>query len=321
VPAPLTGVLVPPNVAARHVIAVMIDDLSPARPQSGFTAASVVWQAPAEGGIPRYMLIFQGTIPTAVGPIRSARQYYIEWASEWHAMYVHVGGSPQAMATLKLDGHGQLVWNADEFRWSAPYMWRVTTRLAPHNVYTDGTELRTLLRRVDAPDGQLAPAWHFQMGPPATPLVGNTISVFYPYERVTFVYQPALNAYYRYIDGSASPQFDAANTDLPVAPSNVVVLRMSFGPLANSNPAKHRLEANDVGHGDAWISTGGRTIHGTWRKASVSAPTLLFDAHGKPVTLTAGQTFVEVIALNYRYTIVQGHAAPPAVPDRPMSPF
>ena len=59
-----------------------------------------MWHAPAEGGVPRYMLIFQDQIPEAVGPIRSARQYYIQWAAEWDAMYVHHGGSPQAQATL-----------------------------------------------------------------------------------------------------------------------------------------------------------------------------------------------------------------------------
>ena len=62
-PAPMTGRLVPPAVALRHPIAVMIDDLGPARPQSGFNSAAVVWQAPAEGGIPRYMMIFQDQVP------------------------------------------------------------------------------------------------------------------------------------------------------------------------------------------------------------------------------------------------------------------
>jgi hypothetical protein len=89
--APLTGVLVPPEVAAQHPIAVMIDDHGDARPQSGFNAASVVWQAPAEGGIPRYMLIFQENIPATVGPVRSARYYYIAWAAEWRAVYAHSG--------------------------------------------------------------------------------------------------------------------------------------------------------------------------------------------------------------------------------------
>ncbi len=99
----------------------MIDDQFDARPQSGFSAASVVWQAPAEGGIPRYMLVFQETIPGDVGPVRSARYYYIAWAAELRALYAHSGGSPQALATLRAQGRGQLVYNADEFRWGGSF--------------------------------------------------------------------------------------------------------------------------------------------------------------------------------------------------------
>jgi hypothetical protein len=94
VPAPLTGRLVPAEIAARHPIAVMIDDLRAARPQSGLSSASVVWQAPAEGGIPRYMAIFQDTMPKSIGPVRTSRYYYIAWAAEWRAIYAHSGGSP-----------------------------------------------------------------------------------------------------------------------------------------------------------------------------------------------------------------------------------
>ena len=148
VPAPLTGVLVPPAVAARHPIAVMIDDLGPARPQSGFSAASVVWQAPAEGGIPRYMMIFQENIPGDVGPVRSSRYYYIAWAAEWRAVYAHAGGSPQALQTLRQKGNGQLVYNADEFRWGNSF-WRVKKRFAPHNLYTDGNHLRKIAKSVE----------------------------------------------------------------------------------------------------------------------------------------------------------------------------
>src|SRR4029078_10969857 len=97
--------------------AVMAHPLSRARPQSGFTAASVVWQAPAEGGIPRYMMVFQENIPTDVGPVRSSRYCYIAWAAELKAVCAHAGGSPQWLATLRAKGNGQLVYNADEFRY------------------------------------------------------------------------------------------------------------------------------------------------------------------------------------------------------------
>jgi len=316
VPAPLTGILVDPLAALRHPIAVMVDDQAGARPQSGFNAAAVVIQAPAEGGIPRYMMIFQNQIPGSVGPVRSARQYFIEWAAGWNAMYVHHGGSPQALATLQVDGRGQLVWNADGFRWSPTYLWRISQRPSPHNVYTDGLHLRALARRIDVPDDPIPTTWTFEPQPVADTYSGNVITVVYPNEAITFRYDATRNIYLRYINGSAKPQVDAADGQL-VTPTNVVVIRMHFGPLLNSNPAKHRLEAADVGRGDAWISTGGRTIHGYWTKTSVGAPLLFFDGSGHPAALQPGQTFIEVLALNYPYSIRNG--TPVQLPDRTLS--
>ena len=83
--APLTGEIVPFIVAERRPIAVMIDDLAPARPQSGLSSADIVWHAPAEGGIPRYMAVFQTDLDTDIGPVRSARSYYVAWATELRA--------------------------------------------------------------------------------------------------------------------------------------------------------------------------------------------------------------------------------------------
>ena len=303
VPAPLTGIPVSPKAAEQHPIAVMIDDQADARPQSGFNAASIVWHAPAESGIPRYMLIFQEQIPKDIGPVRSARQYYIEWAAEWNSLYVHAGGSPQAITTLYAKGNGQWVYNADEFRWGGRYLWRTTDRFAPHNVYTDGKHLRQLARRLGAKDEPMDAAWTF--GPDKAAELrpdGGVIKVSYPYELITYRYDAATNAYPRYIDGSKRPQVDRADGEV-VAPKNVVILRMVFGALNDGHPDKHRLEAQNIGRGDAWISTGGVTVKGQWRKKSATAPTRLFGPDGEPITLTAGQTFVQVIATTYTFKI------------------
>ncbi len=306
VPAPLTGLLVSEAAAQRHPIAVMVDDHRDARPQSGFNAAAQVWQAPAEGGIPRYMLVFQDARPASVGPIRSARQYFIEWAAEWTAMYAHVGGSPEAMATLRSSGAGQLVYNADGFRFEGTDMWRVTERAAPHNVYTDADHLGSMAAKVGAVDGPIEPIWAFGDAAPAFDRpTGTTITIHYPYETITYRYQAATNTYARFIDGAATPQVDAAD-GLPVSPTNVVILRMRFGKLNDGHPEKKRLEAEDVGSGEAIISTNGRVISGTWEKAAADAPTLLFGPDGLPITLTAGQTWVQVIALSYAYEVVEG---------------
>ena len=211
VAAPLTGRLVTPALAARHPIAVMVDDQAGARPQSGFNAASVVWQAPAEGGIPRYMLIFGEGNPPSVGPVRSSRYYFIEWAAEWRALYVHVGGSPQAMATLAASGSGQLVYNADEFRWGGTYLWRITQRAAPHNVYTDGKHLRALAARVGATAPPAGPAWTFGPGAPlADRPDGARLEITYPANQIAYRYDRTSNTYRRFVGGQ--PQIDAGDS-------------------------------------------------------------------------------------------------------------
>jgi len=286
----------------------MIDDQSAARPQSGFNAASVVWQAPAEGGIPRYMLIFQENVPGPVGPVRSARYYYIAWAADWRAMYVHAGGSPQALSTLASKGAGQLVYNADQFRYGS-YFWRITSRPAPHNLYTDGTTLRRLAGVVKAADGPLAPAWSFAPGAPIDQRpVGGRIELAYLANRIRFDYDRQANAYVRSVSG-ASPQVDAADGQV-VAPSNVVVMVVSFAPL-NDGSTKNRLEAQVIGRGPAWIASNGITIKGTWRKTSLTSPTTFHDAAGNPVTLAIGQTFIEVLESSSSIRITEGAPAPP----------
>jgi hypothetical protein len=306
VPAPLTGRLVSPEAAARHAIAVMIDDLGAARPQSGFNAASVVWQAPAEGGIPRYMLVFQENIPTDVGPVRSARYYYIAWAAELKAVYAHSGGSPQALATLKSKGNGQLVYNADEFRWGGSFH-RITTRFSPHNLYTTGKQLRGIAAAQRAKDTKIAWPWTFapDLAFGLRP-IGGRIQVSYSYNSIRYDYDRATNTYLRSVTGEKK-QIDAA-TKQRVAPKNVVIMLMSFGPL-NDGSHKHRLEAKVVGSGTAWIATNGKTIKGTWKKASLTAPTRFFDSAGKPVVLTVGQTFVQVMQTGTKVVLTPGKAA------------
>ncbi len=316
VPAPLTGLPVTPAAARRHPIAVMIDDLSAARPQSGFSSASIVWQAPAEGGIPRYMMVFGETRPTDVGPVRSSRYYYIAWAAEWRAVYAHAGGSPQAIQTLLAKGNGQLVYNADEFRWSGSFR-RVSNRFAPHNLYTTGKQLDALARRLGAKAGDYQPIWQFA---PDAPLeerpVGGKITFAYPTSSIRYDYERTTNTYLRSVTAEGK-QKDAA-TKRRVAPKNVVVMLMRFGPLNDGHPQKHRLEATVVGSGIAWISTNGKTIKGTWRKKSLTAPTKFYNAAGQEVTLTAGQTFINVMPLGTKVTITKG-APPPASTPAPST--
>ena len=321
VPDPLTGRPVTADVAARHPIAVMIDDLGAARPQSGLASASVVWQAPAEGGIPRYMAIFAENLPTQIGPVRSSRFYYIAWAAEWRAIYIHSGGSPQALATLRAKGSGQYVYNGDEFRYSGTFF-RVTTRHPPHNLYTTSAKLRSLGKRMGAKDQAYTAAWTFAPDAPleARPY-GGTITVVYPDNTIKYAYDRTTNTYLRSVsvEGKQTDAVDGTR----IAPKNVIVMRMVFGPLNDGHPDKKRLEATVIGSGKAWISTNGRTILGTWKKTAITKPTQFYDAKGNEIPLTIGQTFVQVVTtstVSYPVSFTAGSDTPPASPSPSASP-
>jgi len=267
-----------------------------------------VWQAPAEGGIPRYMAIFQTELPKAIGPVRSSRYYYITWAAEWRALYAHAGGSPQAIDVLRRKGAGQYVYNADEFRFSRSFH-RVTNRFAPHNLYTESSSLRRIAKQLGAKDQAYKPVWTFA---PDAPLEqrpqGGTIRVKYLANTITYRYDRATNTYRRSVTGEAKEK--DAGTGKLIAPKNVIVMRVRFGALNDGHPSKHRLEANVIGSGKAWIATNGQTIVGTWKKTSVTGPTRFFDKAGKPVTLTIGQTFIQVMQLSSPVTVTPGTPVP-----------
>ena len=178
--------------------------------------------------------------------------------------------------------------------------------------------------RVGAENGPLEAAWTFAPdAPPDARPTGGLIRVVYPYNTIEYDYDRPTNTYLRGVTGQAQ-QIDAA-TGARVAPKNVVVMLVSFGPL-NDGSKKHRLEAKDVGSGKAWIATNGQTILGTWKKVSQTSPTMFYDASGEPVTLTIGQTFIQVMPLGSKITIKDGPlpgsaaAASPTASGSPAAP-
>jgi hypothetical protein len=289
----------------------MVDDHPRAHPQSGFNDASIVWHAPAEGGVARYLMLFGDEIPFSVGPVRSARPYFLAWASEWTAIYAHVGGSPQAKALLREGGAGDLVWDVDEYDYAPTYIWRIASRVAPHNAYTDGASLREVGRMLGArdasPDVPPAPVWRFEPAvAPAERSTGARLVVPYRYNTIRYAYDEGSNRWVRSVSG-ASPQIDLADGEA-VAPTNVVVLWMPFRPLNDGQPEAGRLEADVVGEGRALVATNGRIHQATWRKAAFDAPTELLDRAGRPIALTQGQTFVQVVPTGTDVSTRQGTA-------------
>jgi hypothetical protein len=309
------------SLATRKPIAVMIDDQIRARPQAGLSEADVVYQAPAEGGIPRYMAIFQTRDPKLIGPIRSARLYFVVWAEEWRAMYVHVGGATNAQNYLYAN-NGKYVWNVDEIRYGvrSGYFDRVPWRLSPHNVYTSGARLQALCTKIGATKPMTAPFWAFTDSAPlyARPY-GGRIVVPYLANRITYSYNRATNTYLRGVTGEAV-QTDYGSKDA-VTPSTVVVLYQQVGYMPynpnTTDAAKGRLEIGYNGKGRAMVFENGQAIAATWSKAGDYSPTLLTYATGEhagePIPFVRGQVFVQVVPTTLAVTWTVGRIPGPAL--------
>ncbi len=308
VEAPTTGILYPwyeSYVATVHPIAVMIDDAAGARPQSGLSQADVVYQAPAEGGIPRYMAVFATQLPEWIGPIRSCRMYFVAWAEEWNALYVHLWGAPNAMNRL-VQINGKDIYDADGLKWESRYMLRVNYKVSPHNLYSSGAQLQALAVRLGATAPFTESPFTFGDLPADERATGGTLVVPYHANTITYRYDPSANAYSRSVTGQ-NPQVDYGNNQ-PITPRNVVVLYQETGllPVEVGQAFKGRLEIGYLGSGKATVYNNGHVVDAIWSKATESSPTLLTYAggpnQGRPVPLARGQTFIQVVPTGTKVT-------------------
>ncbi len=290
VPSNLTGLPVNPSLNNIPVTAVMVENSIDARPQSGLSQAGVVFEAVAEGGVTRFMALFQDTSPTDVGPIRSARPYYIQWALGFDAPYAHVGGSPDALADISS-------WNVkdlNEFSYPGSYH-RISSRDAPHNVYTSLAELNKL----EASKGYKTStytSWTRKKDKPLKVPTAVTINMNLsgPYYNPTFVYQPATNTYARSEAGAA--QTDAGVNNAQVSPKVVVAIVVPLSQGALDATGAYYSDYNPIGSGTAYIFQDGNVTVGGWSKPSNTEQITFSDDLGKPMPINAGQTWITAVS-------------------------
>jgi hypothetical protein len=276
-------------------IAVMIDDNIVARPQSGFNAAAVVYQAPADGGEDRYMLVFQDEVASTIGPVRSGRPYFVHWACEFRAGFAHYGGDLKTLTQVIPPLAGTLMFNLDALADANDAFHRVKTVKAPHNAYTSTDDLRATATRLGAPDAMVGglEAWTFRDDRPAAqrPASGK-ISIPYRTGTTSYAYDASTNSYLRSIAGKA--QIDPLDGKRVTA-RNVVVLFMALSVDPESEPGHHRPVLDHIGDGTAVVFRDGEVITGTWRKDSIGALTRFFDASGTEIQLVRGPIFIQVV--------------------------
>lgn len=289
----LDGTIVSLEDANRHPLGIMVENHVDARPQSGLAQASIVYEAIAEGGITRFLAIYGPRGAPVVGPVRSARTYYVDWIRELSGYYAHVGGNYDALQLIKSVG----ILDLDQFANPSAY-WRDTSKKvsSEHTMYTDTSKLYKIAADKKYVTTNNFIPYTFKTEPalelrPVTETItvnfGNaSYNVGYDYDRIN-------NQYLRSLAGK--PHIDAAS-GAQLNAKNVIVQVVKRAPTVTAIN-EQGWTMTTTGSGDASVFQDGVEVKATWKKDNDNARTRFFNkTTGTEIQLNPGTTWIEVIS-------------------------
>lgn len=293
-PSRLTGLEIPKELNANPVTAVMIENSPDARPQSGLNEAGIVFEAIAEGGITRFMALYQDTQPDYVGPVRSVRPYYLDWLQGFDAAIAHVGGSAEALQTIKQKG----IKDLDQFSNPGPYQ-RVSGRYAPHNMYTSLPKLvETGKAKGYNSSDFLSIVRQQQPAVNPTPTAKSIDIVISGYlYNVHYDYDQASNTYKRSEGGK--PHVDE-RSKAQLSPKVVVAIVVPYSIHSNGVNSQYQT----IGTGKAYFFQDGTVTEGIWEKTDAKSQIKFGNSSGGSFALSPGQTWITAVgsASNVSYS-------------------
>ena len=280
------------ELAKAPVTAIMIENSPSARPQSGLKKSAVVYEAVAEGGITRFLVIYQNEKPSLIGPVRSLRPYYVEWLKPYNASVAHVGGSKRALDEVR---NGQYR-DIDQF-FNASAYWRASDRRAPHNVYTNFEKLDALNSQKNYTSSEASGFIRVatkknssEKTNTSTLIPANEISMTISSNlyNPSYIYDAESKTYLRSIGGK--PHLD--REDGQIAP-HVVIAMIVAENTVNEDGARENIIT--TGSGRAVIFQNGTVQDVKWERANTSEQIKFVDGDGKTVPIERGQTWISAI--------------------------
>jgi Protein of unknown function (DUF3048) N-terminal domain/Protein of unknown function (DUF3048) C-terminal domain len=284
---PLTGVAPKKGQSVKRApLAVKIDNVAGALPQSGVNGADVVVEELVEGGLTRLMAIFQCGSASTVGPIRSARISDADVLALLHGSVLGFSGAnPADLPPIKADGDTVLI-SQDS---NPQYFYRGGTHAAPHNVYSSTAKI--LAAGIAQRKHLKAPKPLFTYGTidgSATP--AHSVSMHWP--SASAIWTWSNNQWLRTQNGSTDRQTDGAQ----LSAANVVIMRVNIASTGLYD-VNHNASPRDVttGSNPLWVMRNGKIIKGSWHRAGVKAPLVFKDKSGHVIHLAPGRTWVELL--------------------------
>lgn len=307
----------------RRPLGIMIENSTVARPQSGLLSADVIYEAVAEGGITRFLGVYYCQDAPYVGPVRSARIYFIKLLQEYGAypLYAHVGGANTDGPADALGEVEELGWglynDLNQFAVPFPYYWRdyerLPGRVTEHTVYTNTAKLwefaktKRVLTNVDK-KGKSWDAgfekWKF-IDDAKEAERGNLTKVSFAFwnlfeseHSVDWSYDKITNSFKR--NNGGSPHLDK-NTGKQLEAKNVVVIFAKESPADDGYPGGHILYKL-TGSGTGLIFQNGNVIKMTWNKKTEESRMKFFAENGREISFVRGRIWVEILPIGNEVT-------------------
>ena len=291
-------------------IAFMIDNNVHAQPHANLNKTYLVYEIIVEGGETRLMALFKGVDVSkedvTVGPIRSARHYFIDYALENDAIYAHLGQSPQAESYIQnfnvADINGQ-IYDTGKARSSTSLYWREKSKKAPHNAYTSIKSILEICKKkkytTTSTKKSLLKYASNEVNLGENARVANSVNIPYGTNHVVkYVYDEASGRYTRYSKGKK--QTDEA-TGQDITTKNILISFIKNTTLDDGED-KGRQDLDNFKTVDGYYITNGKAIKITCQKQFVGGQTKYVDNQGKEIEVNDGNTWINICPIDANVT-------------------
>ena len=289
-------------------IAVMIDNHNLAWPQGGLNQAYMVYEIIVEGGETRLMALFKGADLDKIGPVRSARHYFIDYAMENDAIYAHLGMSPQAESDMKkfdIDSINGQIYDTGKSRTNSSLYWRVKHKNAPHNAYTNTSSILKIsqdkgYRTTSDKESVLKYVTEEVNLESTDSQIANIVTIPYATNhKVQYKYNSETKRYTRY---SKNRKMVDETTNEDITTKNIIIT-FARNYTLNDGENKGRQDVVTVGELDGYYITNGKAIKIKCIKTDRTEQTTYVDLNGNEISVNDGNTWVNICPLDASVTI------------------
>ena len=285
-------------------IAVMIDNHSGAWPQANLNQAYLVYEIVVEGGETRLMALFKGKDLEKIGPVRSSRHYFLDYALENDAIYVHYGWSPQAQSDISRYG----VNNINGISESSSSFWRVKDKSAPHNVLTSTEKILQIAERKNYATTSKQEsvlnyvADEFDLNSNDAITATEVTIPHSTLQTVKYEYDEETKTYTRYARGKLQKDYVTGEA---ITTKNIIITFCDNYDLDDSEN-KGRQGLKNIGTFDGYYITNGKAIEIQCTKTARDEQTVYKDLQGNEINVNDGNTFINICPIDAKVKILPG---------------